>query len=491
MLKGETTIELTDVHTGEKEEIKSENMFTNGLKYLIDNAMRLDMGLFNIESHRNFCFPVLGNLLGGVMLFDSELEEDSDNINPPSLDDGISCTGYANNYMNNTLDIKRGSINKTESGEIENGYRFVWDFNTAQSNGRIASVALTTKTGGACGSNPNRYAGLRMSAESDTTSLDNMDAGHKFWLCNESQYTFDASAVNVTGTDIDVIFNNSDIENILSFDPGRFSFQAYKTVFSDGKFKLFLFDMCLNISNISLKEAPLTIGHIKNCRSCVICDSGGAFGSDVSVVTMVTTTADEPDMCYLIKVMETSKLALAKVNMKTMALMYCKNVDITPHKIEGNYKIYTSAAVKNRTLYLPGYKSISKLDTLKINTDNTSEISIIAGIEQPEKYTQTPYKRRCIYQGKRIIFPGMVLDGDNISLSLTKGHSSSSNFISGGIIDGSIFYTVYTWSNIIYLDIGIVSNFMATINNLPSPVVKTADKTMKITYIVRDIEETV
>lgn len=39
--------------------------------------------------------------------------------------------------------LKRGSFNTVESGAIAGGFRFVWDWNTSQGNGAIASVCLT------------------------------------------------------------------------------------------------------------------------------------------------------------------------------------------------------------------------------------------------------------------------------------------------------------------------------------------------------------
>lgn len=39
--------------------------------------------------------------------------------------------------------LKRGSFNENESGDITGGYRFVWDWLTNQGNGQIASVCLT------------------------------------------------------------------------------------------------------------------------------------------------------------------------------------------------------------------------------------------------------------------------------------------------------------------------------------------------------------
>ena len=41
-------------------------------------------------------------------------------------------------------------------------------------------------------------------------------------------------------------------------------------------------------------------------------------------------------------------------------------------------------------------------------------------------------------------------------------------------------------SNYHYRSFRYLGNYLATINNLESPVVKTADKTMKVTYIIEE-----
>jgi hypothetical protein len=44
------------------------------------------------------------------------------------------------------MTLKRGSLNTTESGAVENGYKFVWDFATDKANASINSLALTLQT---------------------------------------------------------------------------------------------------------------------------------------------------------------------------------------------------------------------------------------------------------------------------------------------------------------------------------------------------------
>ena len=76
----------------------------------------------------------------------------TDNVNDPSammIAGDSNITAQAGNNAYEGTNTKRGSFNSTESGEITNGYRFVWDWLTSQGNGVIESVCLTRATIGA------------------------------------------------------------------------------------------------------------------------------------------------------------------------------------------------------------------------------------------------------------------------------------------------------------------------------------------------------
>ena len=75
-LKGKTTFELTDVNTGEVEVVEDTNMITNALQEML-------------TTYGYFGGDVLGaigssslwvNLLGGLLLFDTKLDENVNNI---------------------------------------------------------------------------------------------------------------------------------------------------------------------------------------------------------------------------------------------------------------------------------------------------------------------------------------------------------------------------------------------------------------------------
>jgi len=143
-------IELTDVNTSEKEIIENSNMLTEA----VNNIFGLNpMGIFykvtgeydEAVTWNEKLLPICPNLIGGILLFSNALEEKADNIYQYS---GNLPVAYASNDVNDTTNLMRGSLNLNESGPIENGYKFVWEFTVNQGNGTIAAAALTSALGG-------------------------------------------------------------------------------------------------------------------------------------------------------------------------------------------------------------------------------------------------------------------------------------------------------------------------------------------------------
>lgn len=149
-LKGKMVMELTDVNTQETETVTEENMVTNA----VNNILGLNpMGIFYKASGEydemavwnESLLPICPNMVGGILLFEKALEEDADNIYVKS--DNLPVA-YASNNVNSTANTARGSLNLTESQKLDNGYKFVWEFTPSQGNGTIAAAALTSAKGG-------------------------------------------------------------------------------------------------------------------------------------------------------------------------------------------------------------------------------------------------------------------------------------------------------------------------------------------------------
>lgn len=145
MIKGRTKIELTDVHTGEVEVIEEENMVTNALQYIFNPMGYIKAGskMFG-ENFVNY----YATLTGGLLLLDKTQEENADHL---FLDVKTNITGCAVYDQQNTSNQGvRGNFNATET-EVDTTnkiIKYVYDFDTAEGNGTIASVALTHAYGG-------------------------------------------------------------------------------------------------------------------------------------------------------------------------------------------------------------------------------------------------------------------------------------------------------------------------------------------------------
>jgi len=145
-IKGHSTIELRD-KSGKVERYEDDNMVTNALQLYLN-----DLGEYNIspiymtEVREN----LIGSLLGGVLAFDSHITENANNIICPT---GVGMTANgAYGVVSNDSVTEMGSYNSAESGWTSDGkYKLVWDYTTTQGNGIINCLCLTSANHGYIG----------------------------------------------------------------------------------------------------------------------------------------------------------------------------------------------------------------------------------------------------------------------------------------------------------------------------------------------------
>lgn len=140
-IHGRLKLELCDAKTGYiQKRIEKKNTLTP----YVANA--ITKGDFNGVMDRNKILPIAQNWFGGCYLTDSP--------NPDSVNSGgffgmiagnTNIIGMAGNDAYSGTNHRRGSADFSSgaTGEIENGYRFVWRFSENQGNGHIESVCLT------------------------------------------------------------------------------------------------------------------------------------------------------------------------------------------------------------------------------------------------------------------------------------------------------------------------------------------------------------
>lgn len=140
-LKGHAKIELTDVNTGKTEVIEHDNMITNGILKVLNKHNITRPIVDNETAVASTEWTIVNNWFGGLMLFDTPLNDD---INDYAIPSDATCVGYGTRVANNTINSLLGTFNTSESDIIsdDGSVKFVWDFATNQGNGTISSLSL-------------------------------------------------------------------------------------------------------------------------------------------------------------------------------------------------------------------------------------------------------------------------------------------------------------------------------------------------------------
>jgi hypothetical protein len=201
-LHGKTTIQLFDAETKELvEEVKSDNLVTNAFANVFG-------GIFNFlcanmkSGYRTYQIPnkistLYSDIFGGVMIFDEALDADEDHI-IPSGEECSHMIGCGNQSTGITGSLYTGVLSSDETVVTDKSVTFAWDFTTAQCNGKIASICLTSNVGG--------HAGVRNNAA---------DANCNFAVGDNDNY-------NPTSIDSGVSWSNTRcLINIGSQDSNR------------------------------------------------------------------------------------------------------------------------------------------------------------------------------------------------------------------------------------------------------------------------------
>ena len=139
MLKGNTKIELTNIHTGKKEIIEKHNTFTNAISKLLEYYTATSNSIYYRSSNHPF-LPLSTVGLSGIYLSSEILDEKTTIVDPRTI------VGYAGYKVDTSGSKYMGSLNSNESKKLDNGYQYVWDFGTDRANGIISAVGLTSGT---------------------------------------------------------------------------------------------------------------------------------------------------------------------------------------------------------------------------------------------------------------------------------------------------------------------------------------------------------
>jgi hypothetical protein len=135
-LHGHTKIVFTDKFGRESVKLDKDNLVTDAIQKIFESN-------FFGSIDYSYLMPAIKKTLGGVVLFENSLGSDPTDIwIPTSFDNPI--TAHAGQTVPASLadDITRGLPNSAASVALNNGYKLVWNFPETQGNGDIAAVGL-------------------------------------------------------------------------------------------------------------------------------------------------------------------------------------------------------------------------------------------------------------------------------------------------------------------------------------------------------------
>lgn len=458
-------MELTDVNTSEVERVTKENMVTNA----VNNILGLNpMGIFYCEAEYSTgmvwtgtLLPICPNMIGGILLFSKALEENTDNIYVQS--DNLPVA-YASNNVNSTANTARGSLNLTESKKLDNGYKFVWEFTPSQGNGTIAAVALTSALGG-----QNGFGSLVGDASTflqlKAVDIGSLGAAKQVILFGAVEVDFEKNLL------YSMTFKNSSV-CIKKVRMPIFSIGLNEKL-DDSTFTV-LEDKAVAASTFRFLGDYTLYGEFMDGKDGYwygFSNEGNSAGS----ATVVWVKISKEDYSITEGEWTLSNAKLMPVGQRDETATY-------PERI-------IQCCMRGGYLYVPAY---NKKGIYKINTANSADVTLI------EFGFTSKWKPLC-ETGSCEVY--MTLIGDLIvagdfqvtsedTVIRTQGSFRLNdaatplfqykNFLVGwGGSYGNEYRTMY-----------LLTPYLATINNLSSAVVKTVDKTMKITYTLTE-EETV
>lgn len=463
MLKGKTELILTDVRTGSQEKVLEHNMVTNALTDIFkQEGYMKDCGVM----YSSIGQPLYTSLLGGILLFDTALEEDASKYYAPP---GVRLTASGVYGIKNTVSsLLRGDYNSEESKlDLDaKTMKYVYDFPTSKGNGKIASVCLTSKWGG--------FDSYGETEDHTTNSSDQSGAllyslGGSRLMGHEGQFTLAIDEKN------DVLYSLEFVPN-----PENTSF-CNKIIIYKRQAMLKSVTLLRNLYNYRplIEKVELSTDNIYTAYRAMNYDRSS---NAIYIVASNVSNYNIPSGSNIVVCripLDTLKLEKIVVANTTGGALYCQY-----------------CYVYNNYLYHFGASVVHKI--------NITAAGDVTELKIPSKYTSSNYHDVGIFERNGFLyFPQLfalgndtqnyaVVDTKKNTVSITNCRTNlwayNATYRIIPIIGNSImfFRSPYRGSSPEAGTFHMQTNYLATINNLSSPVTKTAAQTMKVIYTISE-----
>ena len=361
--------------------------------------------------------------------------------------------------MNQTDAPRRGSANLTETIPLENGYKFVWDFSTSQANGRISSIALTHYRGG-------KYF------YGDTHGKD------PFLLLNSTSLYKKREVSDCYNGCIEIDFKSNTIVSIWPLNDKSIELVKLKEPLTSIGLNDPIYTKGYKAEERITIDVSEFFSKIGTWYECCFYDGedGYWYGFGTNRDNLIRVKINKNDYSTSTDTWSLNGIRLGSLgsyNEKDRS--YC-------HR-------YKYSCVKNGYLY-----SISPYRTnkvYKVNINNPVDITVISlGKEVSSSKYGGEYNY--LYKwGDYILGYEFVIDKkDQVIVNNVDSYNGSGigNLMMETQTIGPFAIGFGGYEERFYKLLFLHTPYLGTINNLSSPILKTADKTMKITYTLTEEE---
>lgn len=532
-LHGHTTIELTDVNTGKKRKYEDDNIVTNALQHLLAGGGVFQWNpltyLFSSAANGSFTKEMLVNTLTrGLMLFDGAIEENVETVKPPA---GVGVVGCGSGITYTGNNVMAGSYNYQESGETEDGWKHVWDFSTNQGNGSIACACLTTQAGGKITEGTWPYSDDYRQGSTTDAVINKEDRAfripsYSYYLKALKDEKWNTSLCRFSVLHVDGKRNRmlrvSGYEEINSYYFNSTSGSDY-TDFQQSIF-------CKKSIDIDIYRLPLTsmsifdfntssVGHEEMLAGTVTVEMPKGLKDIITQGQLDTPKnywaafhSNDEDYIYITIHVPTAtgsytyidkqdKLYVWKISVEDFSSTYFEVINTTGEKIRCDVGFFGSwkkpVLAYGDFTFVIGESGKMYIINSRDSTD-VSQVSFPDGtaFNISDTYAMNPLYFECgkltfakaADQDENVLICDTVTKEvryKNTTLGILCEGSYGGSVVSAGRLHGTCFMIANStdrYQNSGYLMLGCDPELLVTINNLSSPVVKTASETMKVTY---------
>lgn len=464
-IRGFLKVELFDAESGELvSKAEKENLVTN--------AIRIGCQAYAATGKMGNFMPLATMGLGGIMLFDDALDADADNILFPK---NAHIVGYGTQTVD-TENTLRGSKNVAESfvrKGADGRAKTVWDFGTSQANGIISAVALTK-----CRT---PFAPLKNDEVAAIRYHDGDYEGYysdKAVLAYEDGYVYICRSVTVNTT-----------------HTGTSGNYTYTTTYRIDIYKLYAPMRDYKVGD----EATYLPTNIDEIYQSITWTQTSGEQAELSAASCICVDyADEDESAYLVwspgNASGDGRIYVTKITRDGLHWSASDTVIIT---------CAGARLINNYGYVVDGYYVIAannRASFYKIAVDNPLDIRQVALPEGWMVYTDSGYlrpsrngvvffvayiNRTVATQTERAYRRGILYPDGTVVIEgadYTESSDLPGSYISYETPDGNVFGGERNRR----VEGKYISNYLGTIANLPTPIVKNASQTLKITYTLVD-----